>query len=43
MEFYGEINEVQLLDMKHLLIRSTKNVLYLYKREWKEGDSAKDF
>jgi hypothetical protein len=36
LEFYGEPAEARMVDEKHMLVRSNKNALVLFKRGWDE-------
>lgn len=42
MDFYGEPAETTMLDQKHLLVRSNKNVLALFRQGWDE-DLSQEF
>jgi hypothetical protein len=42
MNFYGELADADLIDQRHLLVRSTRNGLHLFKRDGDDGE-GKEF
>lgn len=41
LEFYGEPSEVKMIDEKHMLVKSNKNLLSFYKRGWDDDPNSR--